>query len=199
MDFNFGNGLGGAKRNIVQLINTYGIPNTIVEVGIFEGGTTFWMNDELAPLNKELKIYAIDPHVGSVDMNEDFNMVHENFTYNMNVCPNNHITYLQKHSSDGLIDLINMGVEAELVYIDGDHRANQVLADLVLSWKLLKTGGVILCDDTTVWKYDDGSNTFPAQMSVRMAVEFFIQCHWHEIDIIPLENPIQTAFMKVKR
>lgn len=117
----------------------------------------------------------------------------------MTVCPNNHITHIKKHSEDGLIDLINTGIEAEFIYIDGDHRAGPVLADLVLAWKLLKNGGVILCDDTTVWKYDDGSNTYPAQLSVRMAVEFFIQCHWHELQLIPLDNPIQTAFIKTVR
>lgn len=196
MDFDYGNGLGGAKRNIAQLINAFGIPNTIIEIGVFEGGTTFWMNDELCRSNPDLTIYAIDPHVGSNDISKDFTMVSDNFNHNMQVCPDNKIKHIKLPSEDGLIYLRNIGAKAELIYIDGDHRAGPVMSDLVLAWKLLRKGGVILCDDTTVWKYDDGSNTFPAQMSPRMAVEFFIQCHWHELQLISLDNPIQTAFMK---
>lgn len=67
-DFNYGNGKGGAKTNIAQIVNEFGVPNTIIEVGVFEGSTTFWMNDELVPHNPNLKIYAVDPHVGSIDV-----------------------------------------------------------------------------------------------------------------------------------
>ena len=68
MDFNYG---GGAKQNIGHIINKFGVPNTIVEIGVFEGGTTFWLSDELVKYNPNTKIYAIDPHVGSNDMSEN--------------------------------------------------------------------------------------------------------------------------------
>ena len=45
--------------------------------------------------------------------------------------------------------------------------------------------------------YDDKNGTRSAQMSPRMAVEFFIQCHWHEIEIIPTRDGIQTAIRKM--
>ena len=188
---------GGAKSNIEWLVNYYGVPSTIIEVGVFEGGTTFWLSEVLTPHNKNLKIYAIDPHVGSTDMDEDPDAVQKNFAHNVSVCTYQNVEYIRKHSEDGLIDLINKGVEAELIYIDGDHKANAVLTDLVLSWKLLKKGGVILCDDAVHWQYKDKNGMKAAQMSPRMAVEFFIQCHWHELHLIKTQDSWQTAFQKL--
>lgn len=194
MDFNCGR---GAVTNIAHFINSHGIPNTIIEIGVFEGSTTFWLADQLTPHNPNLKIYAVDPHVGSNDMTEDFNEVQKNFVHNLNECQYKNVTYLQKHSQDGLIDLINQQVKAELIYIDGDHKASEVLTDLVLSWKLLHVGGIMLCDDTTTWRYTDRNGTESAQMSVRMAVEMFIQCNWHKLRILSIPDGTQTAFMKI--
>lgn len=195
MDFNCGN---GAFSNIADIVQTYGVPNVIIEIGVFEGLTTFWLADQLTPHNKNLKIYAVDPHVGSNDMFEDFTFVKQNFLHNLRVCQHKNVTYIPKHSQEGLIDLINQNIKAELIYVDGDHKASEVLTDLVLSWKLLQVGGIILCDDTTTWRFTDSQGIQSAQMSVRMAVETFIQCNWHKIKILKTQDSTQTAFMKLQ-
>lgn len=196
MEFNCG---GGAYSNISNLINTHGIPSTIIEVGVFEGRTTCWMADSIAPHNPKLKIYAVDPHVGSSDMEEDFDMVRSNFLHNIGVSKyGQSIEHINKPSFPGLIELLSRGVMAELIYIDGDHRAAGVLEDLVLAWRLLGIGGVMLCDDTTTWKYQDRNGTYSGHMSPRLAVETFIQCNWDKIKMIALPDGTQTAFMKMK-
>lgn len=194
MNFNMGR---GAIENLTNLINTYGVPNRIVEIGVFEGSTTFWMADNITPHNPNLMIDAIDPHVGSNDMSEDFNVVQQNFVHNLNACQHKNVNYIKDFSKRGLMYLIQDGVKAQLIYIDGDHKAGEVLTDLVLSWEILEVGGVILCDDTTTWKYIDHNGTSSAQMSPRLAVETFIQCNWHKIRILSLPDGSQTAFMKV--
>lgn len=193
MDFNYG---GGAKQNIGHIINKFGVPNTIVEIGVFEGGTTFWLSDELVKYNTNTKIYAVDPHVGSNDMSENPVDVQSNFAHNLSVNTNKNVEYIRKYSEDGLIELINRGVRPELIYIDGDHKSAEVLTDLVLSFKLLVTGGVILCDDTGDWQYTDSNGTTAAQMSPRMAVEMFMACNWHKLKPLALPNTGQTAFIK---
>ena len=195
MDFNCG---AGSFQNISHLVSTYGVPNTIVEVGVFEGATTFWISDRLTLHNPNLKIYAVDPHVGSNDMGQNFTIVKQTFLNNLSLNKNNNVTYIEKHSVNGLIDLINNNVKAELIYIDGDHKASEVLTDLVLAWQILQVGGVILCDDTTTWRYTDKNGTESAQMSVRMAVEMFIQCNWHKLKILSMPDGSQTAFMKIQ-
>ena len=194
-DFNY-NAKGGVKGNLAEIIQTYGIPTTYIEVGVFEGGTTVWMNDQLAPLNKNFKIYGIDPHTTSPDIAGDLGDVGKRFEHNIKECEDPRIEYMKEYSNKALIELNNRGVKAELIYIDGDHTAPVVLTDLVLAWELLVPGGVILCDDTTVWMWEDSTGYKPAQMSPRMAVEFFIQCHWNDVEIIPTHDGIQTAFRK---
>ena len=186
-----------AMINISSIIKNNGVPNIIVEVGVYEGHTTFTMSDTYTPYNPNIKIYAIDPHVGSIEIDADPKDIHNNFMYNMNECTHKNVEYIRKHSEDALIDLINCGVKPEFIYIDGDHRASTVLTDLTLCFKLLKFGGIILCDDATDWKYTDQNGTAAVQMSPRLAIETFIACNWHKLEIIRLPNMGQTAFRKI--
>ena len=195
MDYNY---IGGSHENIAHLVQQFGVPSTVIEIGTYEGSTTFWLADNLVPHNKDLKIYTIDPHLGSVDLNENFDMISSNFEYNLSVCKyGKNIEYIKKYSKQGLLDLISAQTVAEMIYIDGDHRASTVLEDLVLAWQLLPIGGAVLCDDTGSWRYTDKNGTQPAQMCPRMAVEAFIQCNWHKIKILDLPISSQTAFVKL--
>ena len=72
-----------AMTNIGHIINKNGVPNTIIEIGAYEGHTTVTMSDLLTPYNANLKIYAIDPHVGSVEIEEDPEVLHNNFLHNI--------------------------------------------------------------------------------------------------------------------
>lgn len=192
-DFNVN---GGSFQNLNFIFSNFGVPNTFIEIGIFEGATTFHVSDTYTPFNKNLKIFAIDPHMGSIDMLEEADTVAKYFTHNLAINKHKNIEYIRKPSTKGLIDLINRNQTAEVIYIDGDHRADQVLTDLILSWQILVVGGIILCDDTGSWKYTDTNGSVSAQMSPRMGVEFFIQAFWHKLTVIKLPNNSQTAILK---
>jgi predicted O-methyltransferase YrrM len=188
----------GSIVNISHIVKEYGIPNKICEIGIYEGSTTFWIADNLTPHNENLKIYAIDSHDISVDLTVDLKQIKKHFEYNMALNSYDNIVYMNKKSEEALIYLINDNIKFDFIYIDGDHRASGVLVDLVLAWKILNINGVILCDDTTTWKYVDKNNTTSCQMSPRLAVESFIQCNWHKLNTIKLVDGSQTAFIKLE-
>lgn len=186
-------------KNLSNIFNTYGCPNTIIEVGVYEGYTTFWLSDVLAKHNSNLKIYAVDPHTGSNDLAHiDFEQIKERFCYNLSVNQNNNVIYVSKPSNTGLIELITQNVKAQLIYIDGDHRAAEVLTDVVLAWQLLDIGGIIICDDSTTWRHRDSNGVSSPHMSPRMAIESFIHCYWDKLDIVNLPYGTQTAFVKVR-
>lgn len=188
-------------QNIIHIIKNYGIPKNIIEIGVYEGLATFWLSDTINEIDKNInaKIYAIDPHAGSEDLKDkDFNVIKNNFLYNLSICKNN-VEYIQKYSTEALLYLIQKNVKVDLIYVDGDHRASQVLTDLVLAWELINVGGMILCDDSTDWKYKDANKFASAQLSPRMAIESFIQCNWHKLDIVKLPNSSQTAFVKISQ
>jgi hypothetical protein len=57
------------------------------------------------------------------------------------------VTKIKARSSDALAEL-GVGQERfDLIYIDGDHRRAGAYRDCVLSWALLKSGGMLLIDD----------------------------------------------------
>jgi cephalosporin hydroxylase len=186
-----------SRTNINFLFKEYGVPNTMIEVGCFEGVTTFWVANIGKIHNDNFKIYAIDPHTTS-NNNEsfDFTIIKRTFEYNLSKSPNN-VIYVNKFSHEGLVDLIYQKEKAEFIFIDGDHTSAAVLEDMVLSWRLLPIGGVMLCDDSIGWKLIDKEGNSPVQLSPRMGIEMFIQAYWHKITLIHLPDSFQTAFVKI--
>lgn len=187
-----------SQKNLSFLFKKFGIPNTMIEIGCFEGATTCWIADTAKIHNDDFKIYAIDPHTILNDNESfDFAKVKKTFEYNKNICAGN-IIYINKYSHEGLIDLIYQKEKAELIFVDGDHTAAAALEDMILSWRLLPIGGVMLCDDSIGWKFIDQNGNAPVQLSPRMGIEMFIQINWHKIELIHLPDSFQTAFIKLK-
>jgi cephalosporin hydroxylase len=185
------------RANLRHIFQTHGVPNVMIEIGCFEGATTFWVSDLCRQHNQQFHLYAIDPH-STVNDNHafDFDTIKRAFEYNLSVCLGQ-VTYINKYSHQGLVDLINQNVQAELIYVDGDHTAAAVLEDMILGWRLLSVGGVMLCDDAIGWKLVDQQGQAPVQLSPRMGIEMFVQTHWHKIELIELPNSFQTAFVKI--
>lgn len=186
------------KGSVECIINQTYVPSTVIEIGLYQGYFTFNMTDALAPNDASYKHYAIDPYTGSQDLDYDLiRDAYNTFQNNLSICKNrNAIEFINKSSTAGLLELIGRGVKADLIYIDGDHKSDQVLTDLVLSFELLKTGGTILCDDSQSWCYTDKNREKAVQYSPRLAVDSFIHCHWGNIEVINLPNGYQTAFIK---
>lgn len=109
-----------------------------LEIGSFEGRSTLWLCQNIltdASCHIDcLDLFAHDPVYGEY---------HTRFQQNL--APYAHmITEWHGYSFDSL-----RKVEGpyDIVYIDGWHSAFGALADGVMSWPLLKTGGVMIFDD----------------------------------------------------
>ena len=64
----------------------------------------------------------------------------------------------------------------EIIYIDGGHRAQHVLADAILTWKLLPVGGLIVFDD---YELRQG---FPPELRPKTAIDAFVAAHCNELE-----------------
>jgi hypothetical protein len=80
---------------------------------------------------------------------------------------------------------------ADLIYVDGSHRAKDVLLDATLGFELLNVGGVMLFDDAISWRYGDSIHDSPKQ-----AVDAFIACNWDRLKVLELPNGYQVAVQK---
>lgn len=188
---------GQKLKNFEYIISRFGYPEAVVEIGCYYGKTTSQLVHMIAPRNPNLTYYAIDPFDTSIDVGEDLEMIHDMFIKNLeHFAFKNNIIFYREKSFDSLIKLRNNKVTPQLIYIDGDHTAGTVLNDLVLSFDILTPGGVIVCDDSVVWKYKDKNGIEDPQMSPRMAVETFLMCNWSKIELLHLPNGCQTAFIK---
>ncbi len=182
------------KSNIDKIIELKGIPETVIEIGVFQGFFTFNMTGLVAPQNKNYRHFAIDPFDTSPDLESQvISQAFDCFLHNLEVFDYaGNIFFMRQNSSAALMELINKNVQAELIYVDGDHTAPQVLEDLVLAWKLLKPGGIMLCDDSVTWGDDQQVTDTP-----RLAVDSFLHCYWRKVRVLPLANNWQTAFEKL--
>lgn len=186
------------KSNFTSIFQLFGIPNTIVELGVFEGASTVWLSDTFSRFNNNLKIHAVDPHVGSQDLEEfDFSNIQRNFLHNIKSTKFSNIIYHNSTSTAALLSMTQEKISPEFIYVDGDHTAAQVLTDLVLSWQLLPKGGIILCDDATNWKYKNKQNVFLLQSCPKLAIDYFIHCNFEFLEILSLPSSHQVAFRKL--
>lgn len=77
----------------------------------------------------------------------------------------------------------------DFVYIDGSHRAPDVLADAVLAWPLIRPGGVLAFDD-----YEWG-HALPETERPMIAIEAFLRVYADELNVY--HNAYQVAVEKL--
>lgn len=76
----------------------------------------------------------------------------------------------------------------DAIYVDGSHRAANVLMDAMLAWHLLKPGGIMFFDDY-LWQLD----TPPADRP-QMAIDLFLEAHHAELEV--LHHDYQVAIRR---
>lgn len=184
-----------AIENSKYIFKKYGEPSHILEIGTFEGGYTFWAAD-----NINTTIDTIDPFSGVIYGIEqhDFNFVNENFNHNLDICSNSHKITL--HHDESYVVLKTLTKQYGFIYVDGAHLAFNVLEDLVMAFRLLKVGGVMLIDDATSWKQRDQITKVVSHdigHAPRMAVDSFIHCNWEHIKVLDIPKSNQVALLKL--
>jgi len=137
------------------LYNFVGKKINIMEIGAYEGEATSWFLKNLMS-HKESVIYAIDTFEGSPEyIDTDFSIIKKTFFKNIkNTKRDNQVIVMQMMSFTALNKLIyekKMINQFDIIFIDASHEANDVIIDAVLSWNLLKIGGVLIFDDFGHW------------------------------------------------
>jgi predicted O-methyltransferase YrrM len=165
-------------------------PRTVVEIGSYEGSSAYWMLSELlrAP---QSRLYCIDMWP------DDWGQEHfVRFQENIAELPNgDQVEVVREWSQNGLRRLINQGVQADLLYIDGGHAAPTVLRDLVLGFELVRVGGLVICDDY-LWADPQwgGDNVLRRP---KIAIDAFTTIYGEKLEICGgLPNP-QVFFRKI--
>jgi len=142
----------------------------LLEIGSFEGMSTVWFLENVL-LNVGSTITCIDPWVdySQKSINNEqtydwrFKDERSRFLYNISECGfKSKVTVREGFSCRMLSELIILDKKYDIVYIDGNHTPAFVLMDAVMSWNLLKNGGMMIFDDYLLKNFIDKIDPIPA-------------------------------------
>lgn len=171
---------------------------TVVEIGSFEGRASLWMLDTLLR-HPESRLHCLDTFEGGGEhWAEQVDGLWDRFRANLASAGPEAGAKVEVHrgpSAEGLLALLARGgAGADFVYIDGSHEAPDVLADLVLAWRLLAPGGVAICDDY-LWTREP-SDRADLLHCPKIAVDAFTTIHRRLLDPLTDVPPWQVGFRK---
>jgi predicted O-methyltransferase YrrM len=144
-----------------------------LQIGAFTGDASLWILRNIP----RASLVDVDTWTGSPDEREHagFDWSDVEATYDVKVAPfADRVTKVKMSSTDYLRSESGL---FDFVYIDGDHTAPAVLSDAVLSFPLLKPGGLIAFDDY-LWRPGGGG---PETRAPRLAVDAFEACNREQI------------------
>lgn len=173
----------------------------ILEIGSYEGKSSVWFVENL--LNNPLStLTCIDPWQDYVQNEDSINLYQKEHELSFHVGSNrifetfekniletgkkDQVFSIRDYSHDALSFLkVETSKKYDIIFIDGNHTAPFVLTDAVLSWYLLKTGGLMIFDDY-MWEADK-KETIRPQLSIDCFLRIFsdyIEVIWKESRVI---------------
>ena len=164
----------------------------VLEIGSYEGAaTSFIINN----VNDCEEIFCIDTWEGGVEHGKmdaksiSMKHVEKRFDKNIEIAikeakSNVNIKKIKARSDDALINLLSEGKKNyfDFIYVDGSHQAPDVLLDAILSFRLLRVGGVIAFDDY-LWSEELESGRDPLRCP-KPAIDAFTNLYLRKIDIL---------------
>jgi predicted O-methyltransferase YrrM len=140
-----------------------------LEIGIFEGRSAIWMLENILT-HPSSRLTGIDIFPKGTDWKEKY-------LSNLNISGFAHkATTIEGYSQT---ELKNLPVNSfDIIYIDGCHRADCALSDAVLSFELLKTGGILIFDDYQ-WK-----KWFPEELRPKIAIDSFVTAYRNYVKVV---------------
>lgn len=150
-----------------------------LEVGCFEGRATRWMCENILK-KPEDKIVVMDTFQGSPEHKEmgvNTDDLLTRFLKNTEDFQNK-IMVIKGTSQLGLRSAVLTKIGFDLIYIDGSHRAPDVMEDAVLAWRLLGHGGIMVFDD---YKWNGGKTELDRPT---IAIDTFIALFSESINVL---------------
>ena len=131
-----------------------------LEIGVNQGRSAMWVLENILT-HPSARLTGIDIFPEGTDFKE---------RYLSNVQLSGFADKVKTIEGFSQIELRSLPLNSfDIIYIDGDHKADGVMADAVLSFGLLKDGGVLIFDDYLWFE-----NQLPNELRPRIAVDSFI-------------------------
>tara|TARA_B100001996_G_scaffold341131_1_gene295013 strand:+ start:251 stop:934 length:684 start_codon:yes stop_codon:yes gene_type:complete len=147
-----------------------------LEVGCFEGLSSFYVLSEYKSVNAFfLDIWDI-PNPNSKTISNNFNTVEKAFDENLSKF---NFIKIKEDSVVAMRRLLKQNKSFDFIYIDGSHNGEDILSDAIEAFKILKVGGLIFFDDflqhdknRAIQSYE-GIGKFLSLYSNYLVIEYF--------------------------
>jgi predicted O-methyltransferase YrrM len=170
-----------------------GQPLNALEIGSWEGRSTCWLLENILT-HEASRITCVDTFAGSIehtDYGENFlQSLEARFDFNVAQTHAAHKVIKQVGSSQDVLRTLTPH-SYDFLYIDGSHLAADVLEDTLLSWHLVKVGGVIIFDD-----YGFGFKDQP-ERNPKVAIDAFLNIFVERLKLI--HQGYQVIIQKLSR
>jgi predicted O-methyltransferase YrrM len=129
-------------------------PEKVLEIGSYEGRSACYLIERIAA-SRDLELHCVDSWGGGFEHEKSvMQFVEQRFDKNVALAQGAAAkkVSLHKHKTTSVAALSELiffgqGGKFDLVYVDGSHQAPDVLADCVLAFRLLRSGGLMILDD----------------------------------------------------
>ena len=169
-------------------------PKKVLEIGSFEGRSAcqIIIQNDWSP---EIELHCVDSWEGGVEHKSNFDMVDIEKRFDKNIKNVRRLTgnrsSVYKHKGTSLKKLVDLIADGhtnsfDFIYIDGSHQAPDVLSDAILSFNLLKVGGVIGFDDYT-WAENLSYGIDPIR-TPKISIDAFTNIFIRKIRILNTSN-----------
>ena len=143
-----------------------------LEVGVFEGRTVAWMLENVLT-HPTARITGIDIFLGDVEARYLATLEATGQA--------DKATTIKGYSQ---VELKRLPPESfDIIYVDGSHTAEDVLADAVLSWQLLKDDGLLIFDDY-LWLGPPSAWKLPPELRPGVAIDAFITSYRDYLTVV---------------
>ena len=138
---------------LIPMLSGEACNREFLEIGSFEGRSAVWIVENMMQDGDILG--CIDTWEGGEEHGEeDMGTVKERFDHNIAILrdkyPERYIDQYKNTSTVALAEIMHGSWRSptlDFIYIDGSHRAPDVLTDACMAWPLLKVGGLMVFDD----------------------------------------------------
>lgn len=176
-------------------------PRKVLEIGAFEGCATCHMLEHILDPASPGEVHCVDTWAGGVEhaaiaMDDVLARFNANTAIVLARGPGHRVVAHRMPSNEALLALLaaGHGGSFDLVYVDGSHQAPDVLEDLVLSFRLCRTGGLMICDDYIWHRQAPGREDILD--TPKLAIDAFTSIYRRRLRIIPWNTIRQVAFTK---
>ena len=147
-----------------------------LEVGCFEGLSSFFVLSEYKAVDATLLDIWDMPNANSKTLSHNFNSIENTFDDNLSQF---NFTKIKDDSVVAMRTLFKQNKSFDFIYIDGSHNGEDILSDAIEAFKILKKEGLIFFDDFL--QYDknralqsyEGIEKFLTLYSNYLKIEYF--------------------------